>query len=183
MASLARVSFSGDHLELTALARDHTDTEESVRSYFLSAPFQGTVRFAGYTMDEVRAEMEDLLSEHDRRSALALLAALEASFRIDYLQRCYRKEKDPLSRSLREIFALKKDRASLEEDILGAWKDYSNAPSARAIVQELRGALKYRHWLAHGRYWVPKLGQRYDYQGIYDLAQAVFTDFSLIDTP
>lgn len=181
MASFGRVSFSGEHLGLTALARDHTDTEQSVRSYFLSAP--SPIRFPGYTMNEVRAEMEGLLSEHDRRSALALLAALEASFRIDYLQRRYRREKDPLSRSLRAIFGRKEERASLEEDILGAWKDYSNIPSARVIVQELRGALKYRHWLAHGRYWVPKLGQKYDYQGIYILAQAVFTDFPLIETP
>ena len=34
-------------------------------------------------------------------------------------------------------------------------------------------AFKYRHWLAHGRYWEPKLGRIYDYYSLYDLAYSM----------
>ena len=67
------------------------------------------------------------------------------------------------------------NRASLEDEILEAWRDH--ADGARQVVSELRGAFKYRHWLAHGRYWVPKLGRKFDYHGIHLLAQTVFDSF------
>lgn len=180
MPSVARLSFSGEHQDLSQIAVDQGDTEASVRLYFLSAPINSPPRFNGYTMSEVLEEMDALLDEHDRRSSLQLLAALEASFRLDYLIRSYEKKRDPLSRALREIFKDKDQRASLEDDLLGAWKKHAQIAGVHTVVADLRGAFKYRHWLAHGRYWVPKLGQRYDYTGLSILAQTVQTNFGLL---
>ena len=53
------------------------------------------------------------------------LSGLEAGFRIGFLQRSYRKEKDDVSRCLRELYRRKGVRVSLEEDILNAWQEHS----------------------------------------------------------
>ena len=37
-------------------------------------------------------------------------------------------------------------RVSLEEEIFAEWIKYSNAP--RYLIGDLKGAFKYRHWLA-----------------------------------
>lgn len=52
-----------------------------------------------------------------------------------------------------------------------------NASSSNPIVSDLKDAFKYRHWLAHGRYWEPKLGRKYDYFSVFTLAQTVFNSF------
>ena len=47
------------------------------------------------------------------------------------------------------------------------------------LIGDLRGAFRFRHWLAHGRYWNPKLGQKYDFVSVYSLAANVLGDFPL----
>jgi hypothetical protein len=47
----------------------------------------------------------------------------------------------------------------------------------RSLIGELRGAFRFRHWLAHGRYWTPKLGRRYNYEDVYALADETFKSF------
>ena len=48
---------------------------------------------------------------------MSLLAAVEAAFRIDYLQRCYQRKKDGVSRQFWEIYKEKETRASLEDEL------------------------------------------------------------------
>jgi hypothetical protein len=48
------------------------------------------------------------------------------------------------------------------------------------IIGELRGAFKFRHWLAHGRYWKPKFGRRYDFNDIYTIADIALKHFDLL---
>jgi hypothetical protein len=91
------------------------------------------------------------------------------------LQRCYRRGKDPVSRALRNIYKSKKQQASLEDEIFSAWAD--NSSGSLSIIGELRGAFKFRHWLAHGRYWTPKLGRRYDFSDIFALADLTLRSF------
>ena len=109
---------------------------------------------------------------------MSLLSAIEASLRIDYLNRVYRREKDDLSKIFRKIHKNKANKASLEEDILSSWKKYH--PSFQSIFSDLLGALKYRHWLAHGRYWGPKLGRQYDFYSIYIIAIRFYQNIPLI---
>jgi hypothetical protein len=42
--------------------------------------------------------------------------------------------------------------------------------SGKSVISDLRGALNYRNWLAHGRYWVAKLGRKYDFFSVLTLA-------------
>jgi len=166
----SRVSFSPEVLKIEEVAQVHEDMAKSLRFYY-SAPGleQRDAKFVGYSIEDVRRELELRLGELDRNSAFCVLAALEASFRTDFLVRCDKRRKDDLSRSFRKLYKLKRSRAALEEEILDAWKHH--VPKAKSLISEIIGAFRYRHWLAHGRYWVPKFGRSYDYFSVYLLAQ------------
>lgn len=109
-----RVPFSGAHLQIAEIGQYYIDTAASVRSYFVP---HNIARFTGYTVAEVNDEMHQVLSEHGKTTSMSVLAAVEAMFRIDFLQ------------------------------------------------------------LAHGRYWTPKLGRKYDFDQIYALAESIHQRF------
>lgn len=85
--------------------------------------------------------------------------------------------KDDVSRRFREIYGERGTRARLD-DMFEVWKN--NAAGASEIIGELRGAFAFRHWMAHGRYWVPKHGGRYDYITVYALCAKALTAFPLL---
>lgn len=143
--------------------------------YFSLENVRLNVRFSGYAPEEVEQEMVEILDENERRSSMNILAALEAAFRIDFIQRGQRRKRDQLSRMFRHLYMEKGARASLEDDILESWRKVY--PDFASIVSDLTGAFKYRHWLAHGRYWTSKLGRRFDYPGVYALADSIFDAF------
>jgi hypothetical protein len=162
-----RVSFSNEHQELPEIAKHHGDVESSLRLYFsLSSSFED--RFFGYSPKDVADELGVRVDEVDLSSSLSVLSSLEAAFRIDYLQRCYRRGKDAVSQKFREIHKEKEYNAQLDRDIFQTWADYSDV--SRQIIGDLRSAFRFRHWLAHGRYWTPKLGRKYSFNDVYALA-------------
>jgi hypothetical protein len=174
-----RVSFSDSNLELHEITQHHTDTENALKEYY---DVDGKreflpVKFIGYSAKEVFIEFRSRIEELKKTSSLTLLSSLEAKLRIDYLKRCYKKGKDGLSKDFRAIHKQKSHRASLEEDILETWKKHY--PEKKLLISELLGALKYRHWLAHGRYWEPKLGREYDYSYIYSLIEQAYKNLPL----
>ena len=135
--------------------------------------------FATFPEHETAVRPTDYIEETDRRSSLAVLTLIDAAFKLDYRYRCENKLKDDLSRAFR---AKQKQRqgyqnVSLEQDIFDAWIKY--ASGAHALIGDLRGAFRFRHWLAHGRYWTPKLGRNYDFNSLYSLADAVFCSLPL----
>ena len=170
-----RVSFPGDHLGLPEIAAHHQDLESSLTLYFSAGSPNYLVRFATYAAGEVTDELRERLKETDLTSSLTVLASVEAAFRIDYLRRCYRRGKDPVSRAFRDIYKEKQRYASLEDEIFEAWTN--NSSGVRPIIGELRGAFRFRHWLAHGRYWTPKFGRRYDFDDIFALADLTLHSF------
>jgi len=170
-----RVSFSGLHRELPEIAAHHQDLVSSLKLYFSPGSPSYLLRFDGYATAEVTKELRERLDEADLTSSLAVLASLEAAFRIDYLQRCYRRGRDQVSRAFRNLYRSKRERASLEDEIFAAWADNSSVP--RSIISELRGAFRFRHWLAHGRFWTPKFGRRYDFTDVFALADLTLRSF------
>ena len=118
---------------------------------------------------------ETLIEESRRSFTMDVFGALEAAFQVDFLQRCYGREKDPVSRAFRDLYHHKGSRVSLESDILAAWRQNSNVRPR--VIADLSSALKYRHWLlAHGRYWSPKF-PKLDYYEVYTLAGATLDAF------
>jgi len=173
-----RVSFSGQRLELPEIATHHNDLASSLSQYFHLETTSHQLRFWGYTRDEIVEELRDRLDEVDLTSSLAVLAAVEIAFRIDYLQRCYKRQKDDVSWVFRAIHKAKKEDASLDQDIFGTWARNSSVPGR--IIGELRGAFRFRHWLAHGRYWTPKLGRPSDFTDVFALADLTIRSFPFL---
>jgi hypothetical protein len=158
-----KVSFSNEVLTIKEIQDYYARSEHALREFCLN----NRQYFIGYTLSEIEEELDKYIQELDKSCSFTLLAAIEAYLRIDYLQRCYNKEKDVLSRDLRALFKIKNSRASLDDDILTLWKKHL---SSSCSISELRGALHYRDWLAHGRYWVAKLGRNYDFFELLKLA-------------
>jgi len=171
-----RLAFSKQHPDLQHIARYFRDAEKSLRLYFSPAAPSFAVRFANYKPDQVSSELGATLAELEMATALSIFSAVEAAFRIDYLQRCYRKEKDAMSRAFRLLHKKKGMRVSLEDEIFDVWKEY--ATGVAPIIGALRAAFNFRHWLAHGRYWVPRF-QKYDYLAVFSLAETALNSLPL----
>lgn len=165
-------------LTIVEIAEYHNDVVDSLKLYFSEISPSFSTRFFGRSPAEVASELAARIEETDRRSAFFILTALDAAFRADYLRRCQNKRKDPLSRALRVIYKIRSENASLDEHIFETWKEKSFAPGPR-LIGELRGAFKFRHWLAHGRCGEPKLGRKYDFNFVYSLADDVLSAFEL----
>ena len=139
--------------------------ENSLRLYFSNKNPNFIENFIGFTDQEIVEEMQIQLSEVEKDASLTILACVEAKFWIDYIIRCEKRYKDVISKKFREIFI--EYRVSLEENILEEWKNLPEVGSS--IISEIKGAFKYRQWLAHGRYWTYK-STKFDFYGLYTLA-------------
>jgi hypothetical protein len=160
---------------LVDIAAYHRDAESSLRLYFTPINPDFVVRFASDRQSEVDMELADRLGETDMRSALAVMARVEAALRVDYGQRCEMKKPDPVSRAFRKLFKSRGKKVRLEDEILEVWRQ--SDPSTRPLIRELRSAFHFRHWLAHGRYW--QVGNKYDFETLYLLADGVLASFPL----
>jgi hypothetical protein len=99
-----------------------------------------------------------------------ILATTEALLRIEVKTRVAGRKKDGLSRRFRKLHQASGDRIRLDEDILGAMKE-EGVPAN--VIAAFRGALRLRHWLAHGRHWHPKLGRGYAPTDVFDISRGL----------
>jgi hypothetical protein len=127
-------------------------------------------RYLGKEREELDAEFAFQAAELGALSTLGILACTEAALQVDFKERVSAKRKDGLSRRFRRASKKRGSRIRLEEDILDVWRENSDTRIKRA-VQGFKGALNLRHWLAHGRYWEPKLGRaaRYDTAVVFEI--------------
>jgi hypothetical protein len=161
-----RVSFSGQEQSLEEIAVHYSTVEAAIFEFFSgSAP----ATLGLYLHSQVAEARTACLSELDFSSAMSVMSSVEAAVRKDYLTRVYNRWKDPLSRSMRDLHREKRDRAGLERDLLPQWGTTTSI--AGRLLSEVMQAFRYRHWLAHGRYWEPKFGRTYDYITVYGLAE------------
>mgnify|MGYP000464330602 CR=1 FL=1 len=130
------------------------------------------VAILGMTPDEVAIHFQDARRELDAAASLLVLAEAEAVLRVDYLSRVQRKGKDTVSRAYRELHKEKGTRVKLDRHLLTTW--VTHHPSCSSAASDFRAALNLRHWLAHGRYWTPKLGRDYAPQDVFDIAARLF---------
>jgi len=173
------INFSHEHQDVTQIDNHHKDLTAAIEEYFNFTDKTIPERMWHEPLDKIKRKR---LYELEFTSSLSILAAIEAAFRIDYLQRCYqRKPKNELSKALQEIYKVKESkgfRSSFMDDILKTWKEKSSI--AKHKFGNLKGAWKFRNWIAHGRYWERNFN-RYDYFSIYSLAQDIFSNFNFIE--
>jgi hypothetical protein len=162
----SRVSFSYQELSLEAVAVYHADVQAGLFDFFAGKSKTLLDRYADELIDDARGKA---FAELDLSSSFSVLSSVEAAIRLDYLSRAYGRWRDPLSKAMKALHDEKENRASVTDHLISLWRDHTTV--SRALLSEVIGAFNYRHWLAHGRYWTPKLGRRYDYETIYEIAQ------------
>lgn len=121
-------------------------------------------QFFGMTRGEIDGFFDRHHSELDFMTMLGLMAAAEGALQVDFRERVKNHRQDPVSKLFHTINKQsysreKRGRIELEQDVLDTWRDFG--PGMTALVGEFKGALKVRHWLAHGRYWEAKAGRPY----------------------
>lgn len=160
-----KVSFSNEEQSLEDVAFQHENLEISLFEFFAGNSQRLHERFPTDKRDDAR----DLcLEELDFSSSMSVMSALEAAIRRDYLSRVYERRRDTLSRELKALHGAKGNKAKIDADLLRLWRE--NTSISPALISTVTIAFKHRHWLAHGRYWVLKLGRKFDYVTLYQIA-------------
>ncbi len=166
------LSKSNQQLNFEEIAEIYNYRENSLKLYFSENNVDYFELFVGFTSEEVGEELKYQISEAEKDACLNLLASIEALFRLDYAIRCEEKDKTEISRKFRQLFSEYEFRIPLEEIIFEEWKESGLIKTS--TISDLKGAFKYRHWLAHGRYWTLKAGrQKFDFYDLYNLALEV----------
>jgi len=127
--------------------------------------------YVALTKDELINIFNFHIDELEKTVSMNILSNIEASFRIDYSIRAKERLKDPVSRKFRELYKDKEERVRLEDEILAIWQQ--EHPEFKQIISNFKSALKYRHWLAHGRYWTPKFGRIFDIETVYSISEQI----------
>ena len=151
------------------------DTNAALRLFYSQQNPTFQARFISYTQDEVEGELDSRLEETDTLAAFTLLTAAEAALRTDFMLRCIQNRSDPLSKHFIGLHGANGLRVSLES-ILDGWKTHASIQAH--VIGHIKAAFNYRHWIAHGRYWVPTLGQTYDYFAVQQIL-AIIAGFPL----
>lgn len=118
----------------------------------------------GLTFDMVDEVAQEAINEADRLATLALFAAIEAAFQIDYLARTAGNHRPKAAGRLRRGFksvakhwnTKRLRHAPPCEVLVDGWQAECGdlpGPTTKSDLGQLKGCFLYRHWLAHGRYW------------------------------
>jgi hypothetical protein len=142
-----------------------------------------TDRYIGKAPEEIDELFAFQAAELEQLAMLDLLTCTEAALRVDFNVRVMTKKRDTVSRAFRAAYAKRKRKITkilLEEDILDVLKKQGANRALKRALAEFKGALKLRHWLAHGRFWNPKLG-RTDYTAmeVFDICKDLLVAVSL----
>ena len=129
-------------------------------------------RYFAKTPAELTGFFQRQRDELGYATMMSLLAATEAAIRVDFLVRVKNNKKDPISRDFAQIYRQSGLQVGLEDQILGIWKQNS-ARDVKEMLGRFRGCLHLRHWLAHGRYWKPKVGQYYDAHDVFVICHSL----------
>ena len=176
---MAKVSLSGSEKSIEEIWSWYNDQKEALRDFknkiivsLQIVPSHVDDKFITMTLEEVNSYFASSVEELEHLVALDLISATEGNLRADFYSKVYNKDKSDLARKFRTLYKLKENKISLEEDIIENWKIYSESKSH---FSEFIGLLKYRHWLAHGRYWnLTKKGRTYTAEEAYEIAENIF---------
>jgi putative transposon-encoded protein len=171
-----KVSFSNQVQELEDIVTYLTISsnaiihyKRSIRKLVVGGKEDIPKEFLGMSLEEVNEYFIEVVHHLERDASLSLLASVEAKLRMDFLDRVYNKRKDDLSRIFRETYKKKGHHVQMEQDLLDSWVDI--CPQHKQVIGYYKGALQYRNWLAHGRYWSPKLGDKYEFATVYSICR------------
>lgn len=158
------VMFNAERPSYESIVKHHNFAKESLANYFSS----GNPEFVGFSEAELSIFREREQAAQSQQDLLAILAFLEATFRVDYISRKRLNSKDVLSKALIRVFNRRRYKAALTEDIIKTWLRIGAI--SHAENSQIHEAFQLRHWLAHGQYWVRGDAANRDF---YDVAALV----------
>ncbi|ELI8161203.1 TPA: hypothetical protein ACJIWH_003810 [Yersinia enterocolitica] len=167
-----KITESGAHLSFEDVIEQKEAIDKAISVLYSEDNANYQSQFIGRSRGEVEEERLRRMDESDKTHSLLLLTAIEAKFRLDAEERYRKRYKDALSRKIREIYRTRKT-IKLEDHLISVRTEME--PQLKKYYDALRNAFKYRHWLAHGRYWESNIKDIRD--GNYD-----FTNLRLIIT-
>ncbi|OGU38956.1 MAG: hypothetical protein A2X61_09490 [Ignavibacteria bacterium GWB2_35_12] len=187
MLSMAKVPLSGEEKSIEYIWSWFEDQKEALRDFrnklwglITTSNIKDDHNFFSFTTDDINDYFNNSEEELEHLVCFDLISATEAFLWVDFYQKVHRKDKSKLGKEFRIITKKKskkvKGNISLEQDIIESWKKIHY--EKKDIFSNLLGILNYRHWLAHGRYWKPKIGRQYTPEITYDIAENIF---NLID--
>lgn len=150
---------------LEEIANHYADLQAGIFEFF-NGNSQGLLD--RHAESDREAAHGDALVELEHMCSLSTLSSLEAAIRLDYAARVARRWRDPLSKAMKQVYQQREKKARLEDDLISTWRVKASLPSS--LANDVIRVFKYRHWLAHGRYWQPKFS-RYNFQSVFELAE------------
>ena len=121
------------------------------------------------SLDELREQFASARKHLQYAAMLHLLTTAEALLRLAFEDLSKRKTKPAIFSRFRRIRRERREMIRLEEDILDTWIEVY--PETARSIREFKGVAPLRDWLAHGRYWNPKIGRpAYEVIDIFDIA-------------
>lgn len=174
MARIHAIKPSGSHIDINYVLHKKTALDRAVILKYSTKNPDFHADFVGLSENEIEQEKNEILKENDITHCLLLLTAIEAAIRLDANQKYCNKKKDSLSKKIKEIYnRTKGEKIKLDEDLINARLE-EDEPKLRKSYNELKTCFKYRHWLAHGRYWEPKKPHNFDFDSILIVILSIF---------
>jgi hypothetical protein len=126
-------------------------------------------RYRDESLEELREQFSSARKHLLYAAMLHLLTTTEALLRLAFDDLSKRQTKPAIFRRFRKIERERGKKIRLEEDILNTWTEVY--PETARSIREFKGVVPLRDWLAHGRWWNPKLGRPvYEVGDVFDIA-------------
>ena len=174
---------SGEELSLVRIWEWYEETEQAI-NFYQQEVINGLIfgkcvsdTFSGMTRKEVKQYFSSHKEELEHVVSLDIVASAEASLRVDYLRRALRGKvkKNKIDKKFQELYHQKGTRVSLRDEILEIWKEVH--PSCTNAIGDFRSVLNVRDWFAHGRYWTPNFGRKYNATLVFNISKNLFDSF------
>lgn len=131
-------------------------------------------QFFGRSEAEVQEEANRIRKELSHVCSMCVMAYIESLFRIDSFVRIKHKCKGNITGKVKALLQKKKSIPLVRfEDLLDVWKEEYETETL--LFRAINNSLKFRHWIAHGRYWRldNDIDLHFDFVDIFLLAQQV----------
>jgi hypothetical protein len=172
-----RFTPSNENQEIKEIAELKITSLFATSLYFSSKNPNYKTDFISLTVDEVQEKKRVVENELEIDFCLNLLSSFEAVLRIDYAFRCQNRKRDEVSRYFRNYYRNDGLKVNFEEIILKGWKIYF--PNIKKDIDYLTNAFQYRHWIAHGRYWVYDK-KRYEFDDLYMTIERIIKSIPIV---
>ncbi len=156
----ANFSPSGSQSDLESIWSCYTVSQHSLIAFQarVMADFKAGNRLPAQFTGMRQRHLEKYFVQCDKEleyvTCLQLLIAMEAILRVDFWNRVNKpRPNGKLDRAFQDIFEVKAFKVKLEADILEKWKECQ--PNCINEIGQFKQILRFRNWLAHGRYWQP----------------------------